>query len=137
MKAFAYALGLLSTIAQVSAVPVRDLKLFEKLNGIPEGWKQGPSVPASTILRFRLAVVQENAYDFEQHVIDISTPGHPKYGMHMSREELKRHLRPSTGAKDSLLSWLDTEGVSKIYDDGDWINFAVSATEAERILNTK
>ena len=137
MKTFTYTLGLLAAIAQVSATSLRDLTLFEKLNGIPEGWKQGPSVPASTALRFRLAVVQENAYDFEQHVINISTPGHPKYGMHMSREELKRRLQPSKSAKDSLLAWLDSEGVSNIVDDGDWINFAVLATDAERIMDTK
>ena len=138
MKAFvSLSACLLAFGIQISAGSVRDLTLFEKLNGIPQGWEQGPSVPASTMLQFRLAVFQENAHDFEQHVIDISTPGHPKYGMHMSREELKRSLRPSKGAKDALLAWLDAEGVSKVVDDGDWINFATSATDAERIMDTK
>ena len=132
-------LAAFSPLHDVQAAPYTGLSVLESLNGIPHGWVQGDSVPASTRLRFRIAVKQENAYHFEQHVLDISTPDHPKYGQHMSREELKAMLRPSIDASESITGWLEAEGVpsADIEDDGDWINFYVPATEAERIMNTK
>ena len=116
-----------------------DLIVLEQLPEIPEGWHQGASVPASEPLRFRIAVKHENAFAFEQHVIDISTPDHPKYGQHMKRDELKAMLRPSSNASVAILTWLTSQGVltSDIEDEGDWIIFHVAATDAERILNTQ
>lgn len=116
----------------------RTLAIHEKLSATPHGWHQGCSVPPTKRLRFRVALKQQNAYEFEQHVVDISTPGHPKYGQHMSREDLKRALRPNDEAIGSVVGWLQDEGVPEwdIMDDGDWISFAAKAVEVERIMNT-
>lgn len=116
-----------------------DLFVLESLPNVPEGWHQGASVRSSARLRFRIAVKHENAFAFEQHVIDISTPDHPKYGQHMKRDELKAVLSPSFDASAAILTWLTSQGVPPhdIEDDGDWINFHVGAVEAERILDTK
>lgn len=142
MRSFTFLVGVLSLISRIlytRAAPSAATAVFEKLAGTPHGWEQGAAVPASKRLRFRVALKQENAYDFEQHVIDISTPGHPKYGQHMSHQDLKRALRPNSAATESIVGWLEAEGVpaSDIEDEGDWINFYVQVTEAERIMNTK
>lgn len=122
-----------------SSTPFDKLAILEKLSSIPQGWHQEQASPAAKRLRFRIALRQENASKFEQHVIDISTPDHPKYGQHMSHGDLKRMLQPSSSASEAVLSWLDAQGVSSadIEDDGDWINFYVPTVEAERILDTK
>jgi tripeptidyl-peptidase-1 len=85
-----------------------------------------------------LAVRQGNADDFEQTVIDISTPDHPRYGQHLMRDELKELLRPSAEVSGEILSWLAAEGISRerIQDNGDWINLVVTVKEAERLLDT-
>ena len=120
--------------------PSSELAVLESLPAIPQGWvNTGRSPSNSQRLRFRLAVRQENAFTFEQHVLAISTPGNEKYRQHMKRDELKAMLRPSSEASEAILGWLKTEGIpsTDIEDDGDWINFFVPATEAERILDTK
>ncbi|KAI4267407.1 MAG: hypothetical protein L6R38_008270 [Xanthoria sp. 2 TBL-2021] len=119
--------------------PVSELAPLESLRAIPQGWHQGSSPPADQRLRFQIALRQENAYEFEQHVLAISTPDDPKYGQHMSREDLKAMLRPNADASMSILNWLKAEGISSadIDDQGDWINFYVPASEANRILDTK
>ena len=142
MRSIIYLVGLLSLVAPIAHTTTTTssgLTVFEKLGSIPRGWQRGDAVSASKTLHFRIAVKQENAYDFEQHVIDISTPGHPKYGQHMSHQELKRALRPSSDATEAIIGWLKDEGVvsKSIEDDGDWINFYVTAAEAERIMDTK
>ena len=115
------------------------LHVFEKLDAIPAGWSRSGNVSSSQQLQFRIAVKLHSAGDFEQHVIDISTPGHHNYGKHMSREELKRTLRPSAEATRSIIDWLKQEGISdaSIDDDGDWINFRVVKHKAERLLDTQ
>ena len=135
MKAFAYATALLSTIAQLSFAA--QLSVFEKVSAIPEGWVQGERVPSDRRMKFRLAIKQEQAHAFEQHVIDISTPNHPKYGQHLSREELKRSLKPSSDASKAILDWLASEDVNTIEDDGGWINFVTTAGKIERMLDTE
>ena len=134
-----FALCNLSLLSLSTSAPAFRLEPLEKLSRIPQGWQQGQAPGAAEVLRFRIAVKQENAFAFEQHVLAISDPDHPKYGQHMKREELKEMLRPSTDASSAILGWLRSEGVpeSHIQDDGDWINFYVPTTEAERIMNTK
>jgi len=144
MLSFSYLPCLLTVITAITGVqaapaPNSELTVLESLAQIPQGWRQGRAAPASKPLRFRIAVKQENAFAFEQHVIAISTPDHPQYGEHMHRDELKAMLRPSADASQAILGWLLAEGVkpADIEDDGDWINFFVPATEAERILDTR
>ena len=133
--------ALLSVFSAVQSFPATTLEpaLLEKLRGIPQGWKQGRAPGPGERLRFRIAIKQENAFEFEQHLLAISDPENPSYGQHMKRDDLKAMLRPSEDATSSVIAWLQSEGVplEHIQDDGDWINFYISRTEADRILGTK
>ena len=138
LKGLLASLSILSPIVAAPTSP-SDLARLESLRGIPQGWHFDGSPPVNQRLRFRVAMRQENAFDFEQHVLAISTPDHPKYGQHMSRDELKTMLRPSESASAAVLQWLHAEGVpsADIEDTGDWINFYVTMDEANRILDTQ
>ena len=144
MRSIACLSALLASVAHIgltalAPAPSLNFTVVESLPAVPQGWHQGPRVPASHILRLRIALKQDNAFAFEQHVIDISTPGHPYYGQHMHHDEIKAMLRPEEEASRAVLYWLASQGVprSAIEDDGDWINFKVPAINAERILNTR
>ena len=133
-------LGLLSFLTTVSSAPtLNDLVVLEKLQKTPQGWHSKGVPRPDQVLRLRIAVKQDRAYEFEQHVLAISDPDHPKYGQHMKRDELKSMLRPSTDASSAIKRWLRAEGIpiTLIQDDGQWINFYTSTTEAERILGAK
>jgi tripeptidyl-peptidase I len=83
-------------------------------------------------------VRQQRQAEFEQMVIDMSTPDHPTYGQYMKRDQMKAFLRPSQDVSEAILSWLGSEGIhkSQIEDDGDWINFKVTVGQAEAMLKT-
>jgi tripeptidyl-peptidase I len=100
---------------------------------------QGDAPAASTLLKLRLAVRQPRQAEFEQIVIDISTPDHPIYGQHMKRDQMKAFLRPSDAVSQSILGWVRSEGISEsdIEDDGDWINLKVTLAQAESMLDTR
>ncbi|KAJ5623249.1 hypothetical protein N7490_011854 [Penicillium lividum] len=76
---------------------------------------------------------------FEQNVIDLSTPGHPSYGQHLNREQVRQRLRPSSNVSNQIISWLLSENIvpNSIEVDGNWITFQAVVAEAERMLKTE
>lgn len=112
--------------------------VVERLSDVPDGWIKGTAPPSSQPMRFHLALHQEKASEFEQRVIDLSTPGHPEYGHHMEREYIKDFVRPSDQAIDPVLSWLASKDVpSETLDlHGNWITFTVPLYQAEALLET-
>jgi len=71
-------------------------------------------------------------------VIDMSTPGHPKYAMHFqSHREMKTMLLPSDNTIKTVTRWLRSFDISDIKQDADWINFQTTIGIANKLLNTK
>jgi len=68
----------------------------------------------------------------------VSTPGNPRYGKHLKRDELKEMLRPVPEATAGILGWLQASGIKQedIEDDNEWINFVASVEQAERMMDT-
>ncbi|KAI9849924.1 MAG: vesicle formation at the endoplasmic reticulum [Sclerophora amabilis] len=119
--------------------PTSSSDVFERLGVIPPGWTQLHEPSPDLRLALRIAIKSENLPRFEQTLLDVSTPGHERYGKFLEWEEMKAQLRPTTLASESILGWLDTSGIPKddIEDDGDWVSFNVSISQAERMLDTK
>ena len=111
----------------------------EELGPVPDGWTQGAAANPNAILNLRLAVHQPKAEEFEKRVIELSTPGHPTYGRHMKREEVRDFLQPEKHVSEALNSWLRKEGIPRtdIEDLGDWIKFRVPVSKAEKMLDTR
>lgn len=57
----------------------------------------------------------------------------------MKRDELKALLRPEAKATDSIVAWLEASGIQSddIEDDGEWINFVATVSQAEKMMDTK
>lgn len=111
----------------------------EQLDKVPDGWSRGDRPLSSKLIKFRLAINQHNAGEFEQKVIELSTPGHASYGQHMKRDEVKQFLSPSAAISDRIIAWLRSENVpaSSIKLDGHWISFTVPISQAEQMLKTE
>lgn len=129
---------LIILIGEVSAA-TSNTAIFEQLNESPPGWTRLGDPAPSTIIPLRLAVSHGRDWVFEQRVLAISTPGDPQYRQFLSFEEIKDMLRPSQNVSQTLIGWLTSSGVpqASIEDEGDWINFNVSVSTAEKLLNAK
>ncbi|KAL1958942.1 hypothetical protein VTO42DRAFT_3495 [Malbranchea cinnamomea] len=57
----------------------------------------------------------------------------------MKRDEVREFLRPKAHVSEALLSWLRKAGIhdKDIEHLGDWINFRVSVSQGEEMLNTR
>ncbi|CAI7677989.1 unnamed protein product [Penicillium pancosmium] len=113
-------------------------QVMESLNGVPEGWKRGERPSPYTSINFRLALNQSTV-EFQQAVIDISTPAHPKYGQHMTREEMRELLHPEPDTMNNVVTWLISENVAPnvIIVEGSWITFQIPLAQAERMLKAR
>ncbi|KAM5473106.1 vesicle formation at the endoplasmic reticulum [Microsporum audouinii] len=133
---------LVSLPALVTAAPTShisgDFQVLEQLHEVPQGWVQTGSPAPSSQLKFKLALQQNKAAAFEQHVMDISNPKHENYGKHMTQEEVDAFLQPPAHMTDSVFNWLASEGIPKhsIKADTDWLTFTTTVQKAEKLLNT-
>ncbi|KAI1305721.1 peptidase S8/S53 domain-containing protein [Xylaria venustula] len=113
-------------------------KPFEQLYAVPEGWKlQGPAED-SQVIKLQIALRQGDVEGFEQAVLDMSTPDHPKYGQHFqTHDEMKRMLLPSQESLSSVYTWLSEAGVENVQEDADWMTFKTTVGVANKILDTQ
>ena len=88
--------------ALVAAATATDLTM-EELRHVPEGWHSVGVPDSSRSLHFRVAMTQPREGLFEQTLLDVSTPGHSRYGKHLKREELKYMLRPTPQATSTVM----------------------------------
>ncbi|PLB38421.1 peptidase S8/S53 domain-containing protein [Aspergillus candidus] len=142
MVRFASLVGCLSLVASCvlpAAAIGTEYVVVEQLPGVPEGWVKGEPTIRSKLMRFKLALNQEKPADFEQRVVDLSTPGHQEYGRHMSREVVSDFVRPFDQGTEKVVAWLEGEHVpaESIDVHGNWVEFAVDVAHAESILRTR
>ncbi|KAF1958205.1 tripeptidyl-peptidase-like protein [Byssothecium circinans] len=132
--------GLLLAFAGVNARSTYFIEAeeMENLVHVPQGWKEVGAPPQDKKLQLRIALHSPNHDLFEQTLLEISTPSHPRYGQHLKREELKDLIKPRAESTDAVLSWLSDSGIPSrdIVNDGEWINFAAPISKAETMLNT-
>ncbi|KAK3044571.1 hypothetical protein LTS18_000920, partial [Coniosporium uncinatum] len=138
MRVSFVATGLLSLAGLINGLDVADLDTFEDLKEIPREWNQLDRAPASKRLHFRIAVTPPTPKLLEQTLYSVSTPGNPRYGKHLKRDELKEMLRPVPEATAGILEWLHVSGIKQedIQDDDEWINFVASVAQAEKMMDT-
>ncbi|ORY14941.1 tripeptidyl-peptidase-like protein [Clohesyomyces aquaticus] len=133
--------GLLSLAGVVNCAStshVEPIEPMEDLKRVPQGWEEVGAPAQTRRLHFRIAVSQPNHDLFEQTLMEISTPDHPRYGHHLKRHELKELIKPRTESTDAVLKWLKVSGVPSedVENDGEWINFVAPVSTAEKMMDT-
>lgn len=110
-------------------------RVMDSLVAVPKGWELARPAASNDQLDLRVALQQPRASVLEQVVMEISTPGHSNYGMHMSREELRRYTAPDPSSTSAVLVWLREYHIESSVDN-DWISFTTTAATAGQLLNT-
>jgi tripeptidyl-peptidase I len=98
--------------------------IVEELRHVPEGWHSVDTPEQSRSIHLRIAMTQPKQGLFEQALLQISTPGHARYGQHLKREELKNMLRPTPEATSAVLGWLEEAGIYDIEEKGEWVRLS-------------
>ncbi|KAF9963495.1 hypothetical protein BGZ70_007381 [Mortierella alpina] len=63
-------------------------------------------------------------------VIDLSTPGHPTYGQHMTQDEINDIINPSKESAQLVLEWLKLSGIDAVHD-GQSVKAEITIAQAQ------
>ncbi|KAJ5640090.1 Peptidase S8/S53 subtilisin/kexin/sedolisin [Penicillium longicatenatum] len=128
--------GALSLAAVSLLTSCASAEVFERLAAVPEGWHYSRTPRASQPIKLQVAMVQGDVPGFEQALMDMSTPGHEKYGQHFrTHDEMKRMLQPSAASVDAIQQWLEDAGITNIEQDADWMKFSTDVETANKLLD--
>ncbi|KAL1853632.1 hypothetical protein VTK73DRAFT_8919 [Phialemonium thermophilum] len=121
---------LLSVLATLASA-----RVFDSLHAVPKGWRELRAARSDDAIALKIALRQSRPAALEQAVLEISTPGHPNYGMHMTRDELRAYTAPSESAVADVTAWVRRHG-ARYSVDNDWISVSTDVGTANQLLNT-
>ncbi len=67
---------------------VRHFIVHESRQSVPVGFIRNGPANESTVLTLRAALVQNNITGLESELYAVSTPSSPRYGQHLTKEEV-------------------------------------------------
>ncbi|KAH9161626.1 subtilisin-like protein [Lactarius sanguifluus] len=110
---FVLTVASLTCLAIPLAQPWHDISVKHAWNAVPHNWEcLGPPAPGITIdLHVALQPKEENV--LREALYEVSTPGHPKYGKHLSKEEVAKLVEPHPDTLRLVHSWLAHHGVHR------------------------
>ncbi|EKM56142.1 uncharacterized protein PHACADRAFT_145272 [Phanerochaete carnosa HHB-10118-sp] len=131
-------IALSSLFALAFASPVaRRMKVLESRALPAAGFVRTGPAAANTTLDLRIALVQSNTDTLIEALYNVSTPGHPSYGQHLSKEEVEQLVAPSTESITAVNAWLQQAGVNAttMTPAGDWLSISVPVSKANSLFD--
>ncbi|KAJ7098751.1 subtilisin-like protein [Mycena belliarum] len=114
------------------------MRVKESAAVTPYGWTRLGRAPPERSIRLRIALFQQDFAGLEAKLYEISDPDHPRYGAHMSKEEVERHVAPHPTSLALVDEWLVAHGIqeSRLVRSPakDWVSVTLPIQLAERIL---
>ncbi|KAH9031406.1 subtilisin-like protein [Lactarius deliciosus] len=134
------AFGSLSGLATPFASHWDDLRPKHSWNSVPENWQNTGHPPADTTIDLHIALKAKNENALIDALIEVSSPGHPKHGAHLSREEVGELVAPASDVLELANAWLDHHGVHpstiSTKHGGSWLTItAIPVSRANELLS--
>ncbi|KAH9166376.1 subtilisin-like protein [Lactarius sanguifluus] len=134
------AFGPLSGLATPLASHWDDLRPKHTWNSVPENWKNLGHPPADTTIDLHIALKAKNENALIDALIEVSSPGHPKQGAHLSREEVAELVAPPLDVLKLANAWFDHYGVHhstvSTKHGGSWLTLTgVPVSRANELLS--
>lgn len=108
-------------------------KVMDSLASVPKGWTEVRQASPDDTVTLRVGLPQQHAVALEQAVLEISTPGHPNYGLHLSRDQVRSYTAPTERSVSSVVDWLVQSGIKPSVNN-DWITFNTDVKTANDLL---
>ncbi|KAH9021500.1 subtilisin-like protein [Lactarius pseudohatsudake] len=132
--------GPLNGLATPFALHWDDLQAKHTWNSVPENWNNLGHPPADTTIDLHIALKAKNENALIDALIEVSSPGHPKHGKHLSREEVAELVAPPSDVLELANAWLDHYGVHSstisTKHGGSWLTLTgVPVARANKLLS--
>ncbi|KAK9419535.1 putative Peptidase S53 domain-containing protein [Seiridium unicorne] len=115
--------------------------VWESVDAPPPAWaKDDVQAETDEVLELRIQLAQQNMDQFLQLANDIATPGHEKYGQHMTLEEIDAIIAPTEESKQLVFEWLGNYSLADsaaLSPRGNVVAVNATISQLEGLLNTK
>ncbi|KAH8990975.1 subtilisin-like protein [Lactarius akahatsu] len=133
------AFGSLSGLATPFVSHWDDLRAKHTWNSVPKNWLNLGHPPADTTIDLHIALKAKNENALIDALIEVSSPGHPKQGAHLSREAVAELVAPPSDVLELAKAWLEHYGVHpstiSTKHGGSWLTLtAVPIPRANELL---
>ncbi|KAH9083877.1 subtilisin-like protein [Lactarius deliciosus] len=88
-----------------------DVKAKHTWNSVPENWQNLGHPPSGTTIDLHIALKAQNENALIDVLYQVSSPCHPKYGAHLSREEVAELVAPPSDVLELANAWLAHRGI--------------------------
>ncbi|KAI9457119.1 subtilisin-like protein [Lactarius psammicola] len=105
------ATGLLGSLAKPLSPCWDDIYTKHSWNAVPKNWESLGHPPSDTTISLYIALKPRHENALVDALYGVSSPGHPKYGVHLSREQVTELVAPLTETLELVNSWLEYHGV--------------------------
>ncbi|KAI9438831.1 subtilisin-like protein [Lactarius indigo] len=108
-------------------------------NSVPVDWESMGPPPVGTTIDLRISLKPHHEDTLIDVLYEVSNPKHPKYGAHLSKEQVAQIVAPHPNTLELVNSWLGHHGVSSsiITTRGNWLTLiSVPVCQANHLLDT-
>ncbi|KAF3065965.1 Tripeptidyl-peptidase sed3 [Daldinia childiae] len=106
----------------------------EVVTNLPAGWKFEKPAKAEEPIQLSIALKQPRINELKTRLNRISDPRHAEYGYHLTRDEVKAYQAPDRKTLNLVHSWLRSNKITNITNEGSMVKFTSTAAEVNRIL---
>ena len=104
-------------------------------------WSKHKRLDERDVVHLRIGLTQQNTHRVADILYSVSDPKSPDYGKHWSSQQIADFFAPHEETILGVKNWLQEEGFEddryRLTNSKGWIELKVSATEAERLLDTQ
>ncbi|CCL99220.1 uncharacterized protein FIBRA_01235 [Fibroporia radiculosa] len=114
----------------------RSLQVHESRSSIPSGYSLSGPAPANSVLKLRIALVQNDLDGLVNVLQEVSDPTNANYGNHLSKSEVETYVSPTSDSVSAVNTWLSENGLtpSVLSPAGDWLGVEVTVNQANSLF---
>ncbi|KAK0461798.1 peptidase S8/S53 domain-containing protein [Desarmillaria tabescens] len=104
----------------------------------PNGWTKHSLPSPDHMIELQIGLRQPSFHVLEQHLWEVSDPDHPRYGQHLSKEEVDALVAPDAESLELVHEWLASYGVDEVSESSarDWVRVTLPVQLVEEMLDT-
>ncbi|KAF8263760.1 peptidase S8/S53 domain-containing protein [Lactarius quietus] len=126
-----YVLSVLATASLAAPLVPRwdDIRVKHTWHAVPSNWECLGPPSSNTTIDLHIALLPQSENALIDALYEVSTPSHPKYGAHLSKEQVAQLVAPHRDTLDLVNSWLKYHGIPRssisVSHGGGWLTVAV------------
>ncbi|KAB5576314.1 tripeptidyl-peptidase-like protein [Coniochaeta sp. 2T2.1] len=122
-----------------SAVVVRAAATvaLESVEELPRGWSYNSTAGDKDTITVFVALKQPKLDELKTELVQSGPLRHRSAASHFSQQDVRDFRKPAATAAESILRWLDSNGISERRTFDGWISFNMTAQKAKSLLDAE